>query len=240
MFRAAQPAITATIQGIARHSATLSRIPRDATGTLAPFWNNPWFPPFDGATLYGLIAELRPRRFVEVGSGISTRFARQAVVDFGLTTRITSIDPHPHNPIDGLCDETIVRRMEDMPPEFWAGLAQGDMVFIDNSHRSFPGSDVTVFFTEVMPGLPPGVVYGIHDIFLPHDYPSAWNDRFYNEQYLLMTYLLGGGGGDQILLPVYWSGCQPELHGLLAPLWSQPGLFDGIATHGGAFWARRG
>jgi len=240
MFRAHQSAIADTIGSIARHTQTLARIPRDAAGPLSPFWANPWFPPFDGAALYGLIAEVRPRRFVEVGSGISTRFARQAITDLGLPTRIISIDPHPHNSTEGLCDETIVARMEDMPAEFWSGLAPDDMVFIDNSHRSFPGSDVTVFFAEVMPALPSGVVFGIHDIFLPYDYPSEWNDRFYSEQYLLMTYLLGGGGKDQILLPVYWAGRQPELHGLLAALWQAPGIFEDIMTHGGAFWARRG
>ncbi len=37
-------------------------------------------------------------------------------------------------------------------------------------------------------------MYGIHDIFLPNDYPTEWNNRFYSEQYLLMMYLLGGGG----------------------------------------------
>ena len=64
-------------------------------------------------------------------------------------------------------------------------LSAGDMVFIDNSHRAFQNSDVTVFFTEVLPALPAGVAYGIHDIFLPDDYPAGWSDRFYNEQYLL-------------------------------------------------------
>jgi len=240
MFRDNQRVIAETIASITSHTETLARIPREAAGPLTPFWTNSWFPPFDGAALYGLIAQVRPRRFVEVGSGISTRFARQAVKDLGLPTRIVSIDPHPHNSTEGLCDETIVARMEDMPSDFWSGLAPDDMVFIDNSHRSFPGSDVTVFFAEVMPALPPGVVFGIHDIFLPYDYPAEWNDRFYSEQYLLMTYLLGGGGKDQILLPVFWAGRQPELHGLMDPLWQSPGLFDGVMTHGGAFWARRG
>lgn len=240
LFRRAEPAIAATIAGIARHAENLARIPRQQDGPLRPYWENDWFPPFDGAALYGPIAETRPRRLVEVGSGHSTRFARQAVADLGLPTRIVSIDPHPHTAVAGLCDETIVRRMEDMPADFWAGLAPDDIVFIDNSHRSFPGSGVTVFFAEVMPALPPGVIYGIHDIFLPHDYPTDWNGRFYNEQYLLMTYMLGGGGRDQVLLPVNWAAAQPQLHGLLSPLWNHAALFGQAGTGGGAYWARRG
>ncbi len=229
-----------TLRGIARHIDSLAHIPRAATTPLAPLWDNPWFPPFDGASLYGLIAESRPGRYIEVGSGISTRFARQAVRDLGLQTRIVSIDPHPHNSVDGLCDEIIVSRMEDMPASFWAGLSPNDMLFVDNSHRSFPASDVTVFFAEVMPALPPGILYGLHDIFLPHDYPDAWRERYYSEQYLLMTYLLGGGGRDMIVLPVHWAIEQPDLYGIMAPLWEQGHLFSGINIGGGCFWMRRG
>ncbi len=225
---------------IAGHIGTLSNIPRDATTKLAPLWDNPWFPPFDGVSLYGLIAETRPGRYIEVGSGISTRFARQAIIDLGLSTRIISIDPHPHNAIDGLCDEVIVARMEDLPASFWATLSPNDMLFVDNSHRSFPASDVTVFFSEVMPALPPGTVYGMHDIFLPNDYPEAWKDRFYSEQYLLMTYLLGGGGQDTIVLPVNWAASQPALYNTMAPLWNRRDLFAGVNTGGGCFWLRRG
>jgi hypothetical protein len=239
-FRKNEVRMRDTLKAIAQHVRTLKLIPRIASAPLAPCWENPWFPPFDGAALYGLIAVNKPSHYIEVGSGISTRFARQAITDLGLSTKIISIDPHPHNPVDGLCDEIIVERAENMPAEFWNNLKANDIVFIDNSHRCFPGSDVTVFFTEVMPALPPGVIYGIHDIFLPFDYPSAWNERFYSEQYLLMTYLLGGFGNDEILLPVNWLTHQSQLHGILDELWNEKILFDGLMTHGGAFWARRG
>jgi hypothetical protein len=137
-FTADMPQIAGTMRGIARHAERLGRIGRAADSPLEPNWDNPWFPPFDGASLYGILAETAPRRFIEVGSGISTRFARRAIRDLGLATQIISIDPHPHNPLEGLCDEIIVARMEDMPASFWAELTPGDMVFIDNSHRSFP------------------------------------------------------------------------------------------------------
>ena len=80
----------------------------------------------------------------------------------------------------------------------------------------------------------PGAIYGIHDIFLPRD--ALWNGRFYNEQYLLMTYLLGGNGGDQVLLPVHWVARQPRLHGLLSLLWERADLFHEAGTSGGAYW----
>lgn len=192
-----------------------------------------------GKTLGFRLWTVRPARYIEIGSGISTRFARRAIMDHSLKTRIVSIDPQPHNPIEGLCDEIIVSRLEDMPASFWGKLSANDMLFIDNSHRSFPASDVTVF-GEIMPAIPAGVVFGMHDIFLPYDYPEEFARRFSNEQYLLMAYLLGGGGADEIILPVYWASHQPKLSQILEPLWKRDDLFDGLSIEGGCFWLRRG
>jgi predicted O-methyltransferase YrrM len=229
----------ATLRSVAEHVALLANIPRtEAAGR--PFWENDWFPPFDGASLYGLIVQSAPRRYIEVGSGMSTRFARQAISDLGLRTRIVSIDPHPHTAVDTLCDEVVRSRMEEVPRSFWEMIEPEDLLFVDNSHRSFPNSDVTVFFTEVLPALRQGTIWGMHDIFLPWDYPEHWRDRFYNEQYLLLAYLLGGADGDEIVLPVHWAASQPSLHGILASLWAHEDLFRNAGTNGGCFWMRRG
>ncbi len=116
-----------------------------------PFWANDWFPPFDAASLFGLIAQHAPRRYIEVGSGMSTRFARQAISDLNLRTRIVSIDPHPHTAIDALCDEVLPRSpgCGEMIPRAILGRRRAvkTCCSLDNSHRSFPNSDVTVFFT---------------------------------------------------------------------------------------------
>jgi len=239
-LRAEEDCYVATLEQVARRLDSLLRIPRAEENPRGPFWANDWFPPFDGAVLYGLIAERSPRRYFEVGSGMSTRFARQAVADLGLQTRIVSIDPHPHTTIDSLCDETMRCRMEDVPRDFWEEIGADDMLFVDNSHRSFPNSDVTVFFTEVLPALRPGVTWGLHDILLPWDYTEELCDRYYNEQYLLLAYLLGGADGDEIVLPVNWACHQPRLHGVLASLWAREDLFGDVGTHGSSFWMRRG
>ncbi len=207
--------------------------------SLDPFWTNQWLPPVDGVTIYGLLAKNNPRYFVEVGSGNSTKFAKRAIKDHSLRTNIISIDPHPRADIDQLCDRLIREKLENIDLTLFSTLGKEDIVFIDNSHRSFQASDVTVFFTEILPILGSGCVYGLHDIFLPNDYPAEWKDKFYNEQYLLMAYLLGGAGSDEVILPAAYVCSVEKLRTVLMP------AFEGIISKeanfwGGGFWLRRG
>jgi hypothetical protein len=211
----------------------------DPQNTLVPNWLNGWFPGLDAICIYGLLAINNPRRYVEVGSGNSTKFARQAIKDHGLRTLITSIDPFPRVDIDRICDKVIRQPCEDVSSELFDSLTSEDILFVDNSHRSFPNSDVTVFFTEILPDLPSGMIYGLHDIFLPQDYPDEWKDRYYNEQYLLAAYLLGGANGDEIVLPnVFLSYFVPHLLKPLDDTLNNPKL-AGIEKTGVAFWMRR-
>ncbi len=203
-----------------------------------PYWSNLWLPSLDAICLSGLVTKLNPKRYVEVGSGNSTKYIRRAISDHGLRTKIISIDPHPRAEIDTICDEVIREKLEDCDLELFSNLGEEDVLFIDNSHRSFQNSDVTVFFTEILPRLKSGCHYGIHDIFLPNDYPLAWLSRYYNEQYLLMAYLLGGAAGDQIVAPVHFIEQSPELLEVLSPILGHPEL-NGIAAVGGAFWLKR-
>jgi hypothetical protein len=117
----------------------------------------------------------------------------------------------------------------------FAALEAGDVVFFDGSHRTFMNSDVTVFFLEVLPNLPAGALVGIHDIHLPDDYPAAWTDRHYSEQYLLAAYLLAGCAWFEPRLAAWYVAAHATLGARLDPLWSRPGL-AGVQRHGGAFW----
>lgn len=227
---------TELLERLGQHVAPLANLSSDEVDPRLPYWDNPWLPPLDGIAIYALLAELKPATYLEVGSGFSTKYARRAIEDHGLNTVIVSIDPHPRAEIDDLCDEVIRKPYEEVEPAFFDRLQPGDVFFVDNSHRSFTGSDVTVFFTETLPYLPSGVIFGVHDIFIPHDYPDEWNDRFYSEQYLLMTYLLGGAMGDRILLPVNHLERHPDLSRLLGAAWPAAGGFPPEKLRGGAFW----
>ena len=203
-----------------------------------PNWINLAFPALDAIALYGLLVLYRPRQFIEIGSGFSTRFARRAIRDHALPTRILSIDPEPRAEIDSICDDVVRCPLEDVPPTTFASVTAEDFIFIDGSHRAFQGSDTTVFFTEILPTLPPGTLVGVHDIFLPADYPVAWLDLYLSEQYLLACWLLGGDRL-QIELPMHHIGQTPYLHGILAPFWQHAAL-AGANHYGGAFFFRTG
>ena len=179
-----------TLQSFQQYLPALQAIPAEPVAAQEPAWNNIWIPPLDGIALYAFVALQRPRRVIEVGSGHSTKFLRRAIRDQGLGTHLTSIDPAPRAEIDGLCDAIVRMPLENCDLSLFQSLAAGDLLFVDNSHRSFMNSDATVFFTEILPALPAGISVGIHDIFLPYGYPAEWIDRYYSEQYLLACYLL--------------------------------------------------
>jgi hypothetical protein len=216
----------------------LRRIPvePDERTPSSPCWNNPWFSGLDAVALYGFIAAATPRLYLEVGSGVSTRFARRAIIDNGLDTRVVSIDPEPRVGIDGLCDSTVRQRLEDAGEDIVEGLRPGDIVFFDGSHRVFTNSDCVVAILELLPRLPAGVFVHFHDVFLPYDYPVEWNDRYYSEQYLLAAWLLGGGNRLQIELPNAFVSADESLQTVIAPLWSGP--LAAVPRGGGSFWLR--
>ena len=175
---------------LAKYSDNFERIPCEATDSNSPHWQQNWFPPLDGMSLYTILATRHPKQYVEIGSGNSTKFARKSVLEQNLTTSITSIDPCPRAEIDVISDVVIRKGLEDTDLSIFESLGTSDVVFFDGSHRSFQNSDVTTFFIDVIPRLATGVTVGMHDIFWPRDYPQGWLDRYYNEQYLLGSYIL--------------------------------------------------
>ena len=146
----------------------------DESNPSAPHYYNNFLPALDGMALYTFIAERNPATYLEVGSGNSTKFAARAIQNYLLDTKITSIDPQPRAEIDSLCDTVIRQPLEDVPLDLFECLKEGDVMVFDGSHRAFTNSDVVVFFLDILPNLAPGVLVGVHDIFLPWDYPESY------------------------------------------------------------------
>jgi hypothetical protein len=217
--------------------ADLRAIPVDAVDGTTPAWRNDWFVGLDPLALYSLLRLESPDLFIEVGSGHSTRFARQAIRDGDLGTRLVSIDPRPRAQIDALCDEVIRSRLEDIDLAIFERLGTGDVLFLDGSHRTFTNSDVVVAFLEVMPRLAPGVLVHIHDIWWPSDYPPAWNDFYYSEQYLLAGLLLGAPARYEVVLPNAFVSLDDELADAATQAFAGD-VPAGWTADGGSFWIR--
>ena len=135
----------------------------------------------------------RPRRVLEIGSGHSTRFIAQAVLDGGFPCAITCIDPQPRADLARLPIDLRLRLFAPEDAALARELAAGDILVIDSSHVAVAGSDVDLLLNLVLPQLTPGVLVHLHDIFLPDPYPEGWAWRGYNEQVAVAALLHGGG-----------------------------------------------
>jgi hypothetical protein len=202
-------------------------IPRSA-------WDNQWFPTLDAIALYCMLALQRPSKYIEIGSGNSTRFARHSITNNHLQTFITCIDPEPRIDVNEVADEVIRAPLQEIGVDSFKKLSAGDVLFVDSSHQAFMNSDVTILFLEILPVLETGVIVHFHDIHLPYDYPPDWTSLYYNEQYMLAAYMFGGNSF-QLLLPNAFVTRDAELHKILDPLWNAPTI-AGLPTHGASIW----
>jgi hypothetical protein len=227
-----------TLEGCFTWSEAFDAISPKYVNDTEPYWGCGWMSPLDLMVLYSVIASNRPSRYVEVGSGCSTAFARRAIQDNNLQTRITSIDPEPRADIDTICDEVMRESLENLDLAIFEELSAGDVVLVDGSHRTFTNSDATVAVLEVLPRLKPGVVMGFDDIYLPNDYPPHWWNRFYSEQYLLAGWLLGGGKGLEIIFPSAFALTEQELSALVERLLAKD-IFEGLSKGGNTFWMKK-
>jgi len=201
-------------------------------------WEDPandQFPRQDAALLYAMVRRLAPERIVEVGSGWSTTVTARAIVDGGLSTRLTCIEPYPRPFVSEIPEVSELRRerVELTPQPVFDELGAGDVLFIDSSHVVKTGSDVVHQLLEVVPRLADGVVVHVHDIFLPQDYPQGWVQAGFGwtEQYLLQAYLSGSARAHVVAANRWLSLRHPtELEESLGP----------VGHDGSSFWFATG
>lgn len=171
------------------------------------YWDNDMFPPLDVIVFYAMLREYKPKRLIEIGSGFSTEIAIMASEYTG--TEIQSIEPYPSERLLSLepkLKKLTLLPVQQVPLKEFQNLMPGDFLFIDTTHTVKLGSDVNYLIFNVLPIIQPGVFIHIHDIFLPYEYPRRWYDEisiFWNEQYLLMAYLLENPS-IEIFLPNYY------------------------------------
>lgn len=151
----------------------------------------PGYPQFDARTLYYMLREHKPKKYLEIGSGLSTFYtslaARQNAAD-GSPLQITCIEPYPFDAlrtIEGF--ELIEGFVQDVPLAKFEELEAGDVLFIDSSHALKIDSDVAFLFMEALPRVKPGVLVHIHDIHFPYNHPFPADYWLFGERW-----------------PVYW------------------------------------
>lgn len=202
-----------------------------------PAWNNGFLPGLDIIALYTMLNHYKPQKYIEIGSGNSTKVVKKSIIDNKLNTKIISIDPFPRANIDHLADETIRQPIETIKDYkfIFNELKENDILFIDGSHQCFPNSDVAVCFLDILPYLKKGVIVHVHDIYLPYDYPQFMCNRFYAEQYLLAAYIIANPEKYKPIFPGIFISEDKELSNIISPIWEHPNTKN-VEKHGGSFW----
>jgi hypothetical protein len=135
----------------------------------------PGYPEIDAMILFSLLRQLKPTRYLEVGSGLSTYYTTLAATQNareGRPMKITCIEPFPYPRLCVIPDIDVrSQRVQEIPIAEFEQLAAGDVLFIDSSHALKIGSDVAYLLMEVLPALAPGVWIHIHDIPFPYNIP---------------------------------------------------------------------
>ena len=160
------------------------------------YYNNPGYGRGDAEMLYNFLRHLKPRRFIEIGCGMSTRLAQLAFAqnkkDGAPPCEHTCIEPYENPWLEQLGVTVLRHRVEDVDHTMFTGLAPRDIVFIDSSHVIRPQGDVVTEYLQILPRLPRGVWVHVHDIATPMDYPASViveQMKLWNEQYLLEAFL---------------------------------------------------
>jgi predicted O-methyltransferase YrrM len=168
--------------------------------------------------LHCVIRHFRPRKIMEVGSGVSTYFALNALgmnhQSEGIESSMVCIEPYPRPKLRGLAAEKIItiheKQVQDVDPHLFEQLEAQDILFVDSSHTSKTDSDVNFLYFQVLPRLKKGVVVHIHDIPFPHltcppDHPVFDHSLLWNEAALLRAFLMWNGVFEILM-------CQSFLH----------------------------
>jgi predicted O-methyltransferase YrrM len=161
----------------------------------------PGYTPLDALTLYMMMRRLQPKRYIEVGSGLSTYYSSLAAAknaDAGHPLQMTCIEPHPYEKLYSLPGvQVIPKEVQDVELSLFQQLEAGDVLFIDSTHVLNIDGDVPYLYLEVLPSLEPGVTIHIHDVPFPYNIPyppelwvfgQTW-PVFWNEAMLLQAFL---------------------------------------------------
>jgi hypothetical protein len=208
--------------------------------------NNQSFSYGCAAALHAMIRTRKPRRFIEVGSGNSSRVIAAALLrnerEGAPRADYTIIDPEPGPAVAVLpgLTQLIPERVEVTDPARFEALGPDDILFIDSSHMVKIGGDVNFLYLDVLPRLGPGVVVHIHDISLPGEYPEVYCTNpgfrvFWTEGYLLQAFLAFNSRFEVLLGMAYLMMDHMDAFRAAFPRWDP----EKSPALSGSFWMRR-
>jgi len=159
------------------------------------------YTPVDSLTLYAMIRRLKPKRYFEVGSGLTTYYCSLAAEQNrkeGFPSEIVCVEPYPLRGLHTLPNIQIIQKeVQDVDLELFKQLEDGDVLFIDSSHVIRIDGDVPYIYLDIIPSVAPGVNIHIHDIPFPYNTPypaEKWvfgqaEPMYWNEAMLLQALL---------------------------------------------------
>ncbi|MDN7023799.1 hypothetical protein FGU65_02615 [Methanoculleus sp. FWC-SCC1] len=213
------------------------RIPVNPVGTAGesatPSWRNCDLPVLDALSLYGFLCLNRPGRYLEIGAGESTRFARRAVDDHRLATDIISISSFMF-PSGWFAERARTDPDDLIGPTVFSDLEEGDVVRVATYHTSgIRGYSEMVQY--VLPNIRPGVYVQLQDLFVPSDISPDRSGGSYADQ-LLVAEMIHSGEMD-IILPCNRVARDAELNTVLSPVTEDLRLDEG-EMQGRSLWVR--
>lgn len=156
------------------------------------------FCPTDAALLYAVVRARRPARIVQYGTWVSTAAIMIAAADAGYAPQLTILDPSPRPYLAGLQKSGRISLIAERPQEasldVYAGLSDGDMLFIDSNHAVKVDGEANRLVLDVLPQLVRGVLVHFHGVNFPYDYGRrllAGDYAFATEGTLLHAFLVG-------------------------------------------------
>ena len=161
----------------------------------------PGYTAVDALTLYMMIRQLKPKRYVEVGSGLSTYYCSLAAArnaSEGHPLAITCVEPYPFEKLHTIAGINVIAKpVQDVEVSLFEQLRGGDVLFIDSSHILRIDGDVPFLYLEVLPTLDAGVFIHIHDVPFPYnvpyppqlwvfgqEWPMLWNEAMVVQAFL--------------------------------------------------------
>jgi hypothetical protein len=201
------------------------------------YYDNNIFTYGDAITLRAMLADLRPRSVVEIGSGFSSACMLDCADEFGLNTVFTFIDPDPNRlrqllrPGDFERVTIIEAPVQTTELDMYTSLRRGDVLFIDSTHVLKTGSDVHFELFHILPRLHDGVVVHFHDIQYPFEYPDEWilrKNHSWNEIYALRAFLTYNSRFRIRFWGSYFAAMRPEMIRKVFPKF--------LVNPGGSLW----